>query len=52
MPFTLDNTEGYTQVELDALNLELARRLASIDETDTDARDEAEKEFADEVSRR
>lgn len=50
--FTRDNTEGYTQAELDALNAELAQRLAAIDPDDTEARAEAEKAFADEVSRR
>jgi hypothetical protein len=49
---TIDNTTGYTQAELDALNAELAERLAEIDPDDTDARAEAEKAFADEVSRR
>jgi hypothetical protein len=50
--FTTDNTEGYTQAQLDALNAELVARLAAIDPTDTDARDDAEKAFSDEVARR
>lgn len=47
--FTLDNTSGYTQAELDALNGE---RLALIDADDPEARVEAEKAFYDEVSYR
>ena len=50
--FTADNTTGYTQEELDALNTELTERLDMIDPNDTDAREEAEKAFADEVARR
>ncbi len=50
--FATDNTEGYTQAQLDALNAELATRLAAIDPSDTDAREEAEKAFNDEVARR
>lgn len=52
MAFTTDNTTGYTQAQLDALNAELAAILAAIDSDDTDARHEAEKAFADQVSRR
>lgn len=52
MAFTTDNTEGYTAAELAALNAELAERLATIPADDTDARDAAEKAFADEVARR
>ncbi len=50
--FTMDNTTGYTQQELDALNAELAQRLAAIDPDDVEARQDAEKAFADEVSGR
>jgi hypothetical protein len=50
--FTQDNTSGYTEAELAALNAELATVLVAIDADDTDARAQAEKAFADEVSRR
>ena len=50
--FTTENTTGYTQQELDALNAELVERLAGIDPDDIDARQEVEKAFADEVSHR
>ena len=50
--FTTDNTDGYTQAQLDALNAELTAHLATIDPEDTDAREQAEKAFADEVARR
>lgn len=50
--FTLDNTEGYTQAELNALNAELQTRLAGIDPEDVEMRQQVEKSFADEVSRR
>ena len=50
--FTADNTEGYTAAELAALNAELAARLASIPESDAEARAEAEKAFHDEIARR
>lgn len=50
--FTTDNTTGYTQAELDALNAELAQRLSEIDPDDVEARWDAEKAFADEVSHR
>ena len=49
--FTLENTEGYTQVELDALNDELADRLTRTDETSPEYIEEV-KAFMDEVSRR
>lgn len=53
MTFTADNTEGYTQAELDALNAELAERLAAAGaEAGTEAAVEIEKAFADEVARR
>ena len=47
MEFTTDNTTGYSQTELDALNAELSRRLCEVDEAD---RDEIAKSFADEVA--
>ena len=47
MEFTTDNTTGYSQTELDALNAELSRRLCEVDEVD---RDEIAKNFADEVA--
>lgn len=46
-----DNTEGYTQSELDALNAELEQRLTDI-EPDSDEYHETIKRHADEVSRR
>jgi hypothetical protein len=49
--FTMDNTEGYTQTELDALNAELADRLEGL-EPGTDEYSEVEKCFNDEVARR
>jgi hypothetical protein len=52
MSFTRGNTEGYTDAELAALNAELAERLAAIDPDDIEALQDAEKAFADEVSRR
>lgn len=51
--FTKENTTGYTQNELDALNAEWAERVADRDlEPGTDEYYEEEKSFADEVSRR
>lgn len=50
MTFTMDNTEGYTQEELDALNAELDERLEGVDDPLDQV--EIEKRFADEVSRR
>jgi hypothetical protein len=50
--FNTDNTEGYTAAELDALNAELAVRLAEIDQDDTYALIAAEQAFADEVAGR
>ncbi len=47
--FTTDNTEGYTTVELAALNAELAARLAAVD---FDERADVEKAFHDEVAAR
>lgn len=52
MAFTTDNTQGYTDAELAALNAELAAKLTAIDPDDTDARAEVEKAFHDEVSGR
>lgn len=52
MAFTTDNTDGYTDDQLAALNAELAAILAAFAPDDIDGRAEAEKAFADEVSRR
>lgn len=49
--FTQQNTDGYTQSELDALNLELAERLTDL-EPGSDEYQQAEKAFHDEVSKR
>jgi hypothetical protein len=51
--FTQDNTEGYSDAELDAFNREFAERLATyfIRPGSEEAR-ELEKAFNDEVSRR
>lgn len=49
--FTIENTEGYTQTELDQLNAELAERLEGV-EPHTDKWYQAEKAFSDEVARR
>jgi hypothetical protein len=49
--FTQQNTDGYTDQELDALNAELVERLADLDPGSDDYQ-QAEKEFHDEVSRR
>lgn len=49
--FNQDNTAGYTDAELAALNAELAQRLEGL-EQGTDAYDHAEKAFHDEVARR
>ena len=48
---TLENTEGYTQGELDVLNTEFITRFKKGD-WDTDDKEEAEKWFDDEVARR
>ena len=50
MAFTHDNTEGYSDEELAALNAGLRRRLAAIDPDDVEARQQAEKAYADEMS--
>lgn len=53
MAFTPDNTEGYTQAQLDALNAELAERLrAAGAEPGSDEALEIEKAFHDEVAGR
>jgi len=44
------NTEGYSDSEIERLNTELSERLDGIDAPDE--RDNIEKAFADEVSRR
>jgi len=49
--WTPDNTAGYTPEEVDALNRELAERLAGI-EPHTDVWHETITAFADEVARR
>jgi hypothetical protein len=50
--YTFENTENYTQAELDALNAEIEARLAEIDPMDYDARNAAIKRHADEVAQR
>jgi hypothetical protein len=60
--FTLDNTEGYTQEQLDALNNELQQRIENaknnyetehgVECLDKDYLSEVEKGFADEVAGR
>ena len=52
MAFTTDNTEGYTDAELAALNAEMALKLALLPHDDTDARAAAEKAFHNEVAGR
>lgn len=49
--FTDENTTGYTAEELDVLNVELANRIAGIDENSPEYIEEV-KAFMDEVSRR
>lgn len=49
--FTLDNTEGYTQLELDELNKELAEQLNGV-EYGTDEYYAIEKAFSDEIATR
>ena len=48
---TLDNTEGYTQDDLDKLNTEFIERFR-LGDWPTDDEDEAVKWFSDEVARR
>jgi len=50
--FTRENTEGYTQEQMDKLNAELSERLQDVDTDDIDQIDFIEKWFADEVARR
>ena len=51
--FTEHNTDGYTSSELNALNAEWEARAAKLGlEPHTDEYQQAEKAFADEVSRR
>lgn len=49
--FTKDNTEGYTQEQLDALNAEWAERSKELT-PNTDEYHEAAKRFSDEVAGR
>jgi hypothetical protein len=53
--FTMENTEGFTQAELDAMNEQLEaekRRLGFYDTDDDDLRAEIEKSAADIVNNR
>ncbi len=49
--FTMDNTQGYSQDDLDALNVEVSALLADI-EPYTEAWYETAKRFADTVANR
>lgn len=49
--FTQDNTEGYTDEQLAALNEELHERTRHL-ALDSDEYQQAEKAFSDEVARR
>lgn len=49
MSFTQDNTAGYTDEQLAALNAELAQRMENVADEDRTA---AEQAFADEVAGR
>ncbi len=49
--FTLENTNGYTQLECNALNAEFERRFSAGEWGNAD-RHEAEQWFSDEVARR
>lgn len=51
MAFTQQNTDGYTDAQLAALNAELAERLNGLDR-DSDEYQQAEAAFADEVAKR
>lgn len=51
MAFTQQNTDGYTDEQLAALNVELAQRLVGLDR-DSDEYQQTEAAFADEVARR
>ena len=48
--FRDDNTEGYTQAELDALNDRLAARIRYLADWDVESAYQVAKSFADEVS--
>lgn len=50
--YNAENTDGYTQAELDALNEEIEARLAEIDPLDYEARNAEIKRHQDEVARR
>lgn len=50
--FTPDNTSGYSDKELSALNAELYTILAEIDPDKVETVEEAKKTFYDQVSRR
>jgi hypothetical protein len=50
--FTQDNTFGYSDAELAALNAELAERLAGIDPDNDWLIEQTAKSFADEVANR
>jgi len=52
--FTPENTTGYSTIELDALNIEWGVRAEQLGLSDPDDAEyiDAEKAFADEVSRR
>ena len=52
MWFTSENTQGYTDAELDALNDEMDEIMSMIDPDDIDAQNEAEKAFKDKVAAR
>jgi len=49
--FTQQNTEGYTDQEINALNAELSERLEGL-ELESDEYKQAEKAFHDEVAKR
>ena len=48
--FRQDNTEGYTNNQLDSMNAELGRRVAKIKEGDTDTYHQTVKSFSDVVA--
>lgn len=50
--FRQDNTDGYSQDELDRLNIELQGRLKHVADGDTYAYYAVVKSFSDEVARR
>jgi hypothetical protein len=50
--FRQDNTEGYTNEQLAALNAEAETRVTELMQTCGIDRDHAEKAFADEIARR